>query len=247
MLTKAQIKHLQGLKLKKYRQNYGDFVIEGEKLVTEALLENVFPDLIIATPEWLAQHAGGIPEQVGIAEAGMRDIEKISSLSTPQPVMALVKKKETHIRQIVPHGHWILALDGIQDPGNLGTMLRTADWFGVQAVVCSNDSVDLYNPKVVQSTMGAIFRMPVAYTDLDTWFPSLQVPRYAAVLQGEPLENSSFGREGVLVIGSESHGISSAVLAACDHTVTIAGFGRTESLNAGIAAGILLHSIMHRQ
>ncbi len=246
MLTKAQIKHLQGLKLKKYRQNYGDFVIEGEKLVTEALLESVYPDLIIATPEWLAQNAGRIPEQVGIAEASMRDIEKISSLSTPQPVMALVKKRTVDISELQVRGHWLLALDGIQDPGNFGTLLRTADWFGVHGVVCSADTVELYNPKVVQSTMGSIFRMPVVYTDLADWLSALPVHRYAAVLQGDTLNGRHFSQEGVLVIGSESHGITPEVLAACDQTVTIAGYGRSESLNAGIAAGILMYEITRK-
>lgn len=246
MLTKAQIKHLQGLKLKKYRQNYGDFVIEGEKLVTEALLESVYPDLIIATPEWLAQHAGRIPEQVGIAEASMRDIEKISSLSTPQPVMALVKKRSYTIADLQVRGQWLLALDGIQDPGNFGTLLRTADWFGVHGVVCSADTVELYNPKVIQSTMGSIFRMPVVYTDLAEWLSGLPVHRYAAVLHGDPLNGRHFAQEGVLVIGSESHGITPAVLAACDQTVSIAGYGRSESLNAGIAAGILMYEITRK-
>lgn len=243
MLTKAQIKHLQGLKLKKYRQNYADFVIEGEKLVTEALLENVYPDLFIATTEWLAQHRGTLPEGIQVAEATMAEIEKISSLSTPQPVMALVKKRVITESDLHITNKWILALDGISDPGNMGTILRTADWFGIDTVICSSDCVELYNPKVVQSTMGAIFRMQVCYLDLAAYVKKTKMPVIGAVLGGESLHDHIFGRSGILVIGSESHGISPEVLAATTNQITIPAYGRSESLNAAIAAGIILHQI----
>lgn len=243
MLTKAQIKHLQGLKLKKYRQNYEDFVIEGEKLVTEALLENVYPDLLIATADWLQANRRSIPEAVQVVETSMADIEKISSLSTPQPVLALMKKKEVSINTIDITQKWSLALDGISDPGNFGTILRTADWFGIDTVLCSNDCVDLYNPKVIQSTMGSIFRMSVCYFDLHDYLASCNLPKYAAVLDGEMLDNHIWPEKGVLVIGSESHGISSKVLATCNHAITIPSYGKSESLNAAIATGILLHDI----
>ena len=243
MLTKAQIKHLQGLKLKKYRQNYADFVIEGEKLVTEALLENVYPDLFIATTEWLTQHRGMLPEGIQVVEATLAEIEKISSLSTPQPVMALVKKREISESDLQVVNKWVLALDGISDPGNMGTILRTADWFGIDTVLCSHDCVELYNPKVVQSTMGAIFRMQVCYLDLAHYLKKTKMPVVGAVLGGESLHDHTFGRSGILVIGSESHGISPEVLAATTHQVTIPAYGRSESLNAAIATGIILHQI----
>jgi len=243
MLTKAQIKHLQGLKLKKYRQNYTDFVIEGDKLITEALLGNVIPDLLIATPEWLKANAGTLPEYIQVAEADANEMAKISSLSTPSPVLALVKKQIPDLQRIHPETSWVIALDDIRDPGNLGTILRTADWFGINAVVCSEDCVELYNPKVIQSTMGAIFRVQVVYTNLAQWITSKSVKAYAAVLDGEDIRHVHFGDAGVLVIGSESHGISPEVKAACQHQISIPGFGRADSLNASVAAAICMHQL----
>lgn len=243
MLTKAQIKHLQGLKLKKYRQNYGDFVIEGEKLVTEALLENVFPDLLIATPDWLEAHKGRLPEHIAMAEATQADIAKISSLSTPQPVLALVKKQTVSEQDIVVNGKWSIALDGISDPGNLGTIIRTADWFGVDTIICSTDCVELYNPKVVQSTMGSLFRVQVLYTDLSAFLSRQHIPKYAAVLGGTSLFQQHLSKEGILVIGSESHGISAEVQKKCTQTVTIPSYGRCESLNAAVAASVILSEV----
>lgn len=243
MLTKAQIKHLQGLKLKKYRQNYTDFVIEGDKLITEAMLENVVPDLLIATSDWLKDRAGTLPESIQVVEIDEREMAKISSLSTPSPVLALVKKRTFHPEQIQASKSWVIALDDIRDPGNFGTILRTADWFGIHDVVCSEDCVELYNPKVIQSTMGAIFRMQVVYTDLAQWIKTAQVPAYATVLDGEDIRKQHFSDSGILVIGSESHGISQNVLKACQHHITIPGFGKSESLNASIAAAICMHQI----
>lgn len=243
MLTKAQIKHLQGLKLKKYRQNYGDFVIEGDKLVTEALLENVVPDLLIATNDWMRAHAGSLPEELPVAEVTEQEMAKISSLSTPQPVLALVKKRVVQLKDVDTGSGWILVLDDIRDPGNFGTILRTADWFGFSTVVCSASCVELYNPKVIQSTMGAIFRSKVVYTDLVNWLPAVTLPKYAAVLGGNDLRQTPFTQHGVLVIGSESHGISDEVLRLCAHHITIPAHGKGESLNAGIAAGICMYHI----
>lgn len=243
MLSKAQIKHLQGLKLKKYRQNYGDFLIEGDKLITEALLEKVYPELIIATSDWIQQHSGNIPEGIPIAETEQSVIEKISSLSTPPPVMALMQQPKQPTNPGICKGQWWLALDGINDPGNMGTLLRTADWFGIRTILCSENCVDLYNPKVIQSTMGALFRVQVYYGDLSSWLAEQKVNSYAAVLGGEPLTETHFHNEGILVIGSESHGISEPVLEVCNQTVTIPHIGKTESLNAAIAGSILLYEI----
>ncbi|HRH53004.1 MAG TPA: RNA methyltransferase [Chitinophagales bacterium] len=243
MLTKAEIKHLQSLKLKKYRQNYDEFIIEGEKLTTEALLGNAEMLLLIANAGWIKEHKSTIPANIPLHEVSENDLEKISSLSTAPPVMALVKQKKVSIHQFENTNNWIIALDGINDPGNMGTILRTADWFGIDKVICSDDCVDLYNPKVVQSTMGAIFRVDVLYTGLETFLKDNKMPVYGAVLEGENIYQTKFKQPGILVIGSESHGIRKEVLNYCSNQITIPRFGKSESLNAGVAAGIILSEI----
>lgn len=243
MLTKAQIKHLQDLKLKKYRQNYDEFIIEGEKLTTESLLGNADLRLIVATREWIQTNSSILPSTIPVEIATEKDLQKISSLVTAPPVIALVGKMNYTISSISPNGKWIIALDGINDPGNLGTIIRTADWFGIDTIVCSLDCVDCYNPKVVQSTMGSLFRVKVIYTDLLDFLSKNSQNAYAAVLSGENLNNLTFNSEGVLVIGSESHGISDVVLQKCSKKLTIPQFGQAESLNAGVATGIILSAI----
>lgn len=206
-------------------------------------MEKVYPDLLIATAGWLSQHRGSVPEQVSIAEAGREDLREISSLTTPPEVLALVKKRETVLSAVNTKHQWILALDGIRDPGNFGSIVRTADWFGIKHVVCSEDCVELYNPKTIQSTMGAIFRVQVHYTNLAEWLGSLQIPVIAATLQGTPVHEIKFPDAGVLVIGSESHGIHAEVQKRCSDSVFIPAYGRSESLNASVAAGILLYAV----
>ena len=243
MLTKAQIKHLQDLKLKKYRQNYDEFVLEGDKLTTEALLGNADLRLIVATNDWIQTNSQRLPTNISVEVASERDLQKISSLVTAPPVIALVGKMKDTLETISTKGKWIIALDGINDPGNLGTIIRTADWFGIDTIICSNDCVDCYNPKVVQSTMGSLFRVKVVYTDLLDFLSENGQNAYAAVLSGENLNHLTFNPEGVLVIGSESHGISDAVLQKCSGKITIPQYGKAESLNAGVATGIILSAI----
>ena len=221
MLTKAEIKHLQSLKLKKYRQNYDEFIIEGEKLTTEALLGNAEVLLLIANARWIKEHKATIPAHIPQHEVSENDLEKISSLSTAPPVMALVKQKKVSIHQFENLNNWIIALDGINDPGNMGTILRTADWFGIDKVICSD----------------------VAFTGLETFLKDCKMPVYGAVLEGEDLYTTKFKQPGILVIGSESHGIRPEVLKHCSNLITIPRFGKSESLNAGVAAGIILSEI----
>lgn len=243
MLTKAQIKHLQSLKLKKYRQNYDEFVIEGDKLITEALLGNAEVILLVATEEWFYVHRTEIPDNIPIETATMSTLEKLTSMATAPPVIAVLKQKIVDENKFINPNEWIVALDGINDPGNLGTILRTCWWFGITKIVCSLTCVELYNPKVIQSSMGAIFRVDVMYTDLNNYLHKNKLPVYGATLHGENIEKISFKASGIMIIGSESHGISPEILPYCKHQITIAKSGDAESLNAGVAAGILLHEL----
>ncbi len=246
MLTTAQIKHLKSLKLKKYRQNYDEFIIEGDKLVTEALLGNEDMTLLIATDEWIVNNKATLPAHVAVEIAKQKDLDTISSLSTAPPVMALVKQRTYTIADIEVRDNWILALDGINDPGNLGTIIRSADWFEISTIVCSNNCVELYNPKVVQSTMGSIFHVKTIYTDLHAFIATNKHICVAATLDGQQVYGFQFDKQGILVIGSESHGISASILSLIQQRITIPSFGKAESLNAGVATSILLSLLANK-
>lgn len=238
MLTKLKIKYIQSLGHKKFRDEEGVFIAEGPKLVAELLQE--CPDRITelyALPEWMAQKPAGGPEPVAIQA---QELERISQLATPNQVLAVVKQFDTP-DEIPARGQLVLALDTIQDPGNLGTIIRIADWFGISRIVCSRDCADCYNPKVVQSTMGSISRVGILYTDLEKWLAQEGQPViYAAALEGQAVNLTGHVKEGVLVIGNESKGISPAVFEKVTRRITIPRIGRAESLNAAVATGILL-------
>jgi len=238
MLTKLKIKYIQSLGHKKFRDEYGVFIAEGPKLVAELL--QACPDRITelyALPDWMAQKPAGGPDAVAIQP---QELERISQLATPNQVLAIVKQFEMPDTAPV-RGQLVLALDTIQDPGNLGTIIRIADWFGISRIVCSHDSADCYNPKVVQSTMGSISRVSILYTDLEKWLSEKGQPViYAAALEGHAVNTTGKIKEGVLVIGNESKGISPAVFEKVTQRITIPRIGQAESLNAAVATGILL-------
>ncbi len=247
MLSKAQIKHFQSLKLKKSRQNYDEFIVEGHKLTTEALLEKADVQLIIATADWIKEHLHPLFTSIPVEEATVADIEKISSLSSPQPVLAVLRAHMQTVEEISTKGKWTLVLDGVSDPGNFGTIIRSADWFGIRQIVCSEDCVELYNPKVIQATMGSLFRVKVVYTDLVDFIKAQYVRKYATTLTGENIHTTEWTRDGIVVTGSESNGISQKVLDCCDLQITIPGAGKADSLNAAVATAIVLSKITSRE
>lgn len=240
MLGKSQAKYIQSLGQKKVRDAEGVFIAEGPKIIAE-LLES--PDVnvvsVYALQDWIDAHPGyaGIRNLVEVNE---HDLAKISQLTTPNGVLAIVKKKNLPAPPTLK-GLVSLVLDTIQDPGNMGTIIRTADWFGVRQVVCSNDCADIYNPKVVQATMGSIIRVNTMYTDLESWLAEQQgIPIYAASLQGENVREMKSISEGLLIIGNESRGIAPGIMKLVTKKITIPRKGQAESLNAAVAAGILL-------
>jgi len=242
-LTKARIKHLQNLKLKKYRQNYTEFVIEGDKLITEALVEKANILLLAATKPWIGEHKHKIPKHIAVEEVSEKEMEKISSFKTPQAAIALIKIPKQDNKKSLKKEDWLLVLDGIQDPGNLGTIIRSADWFGVHTIVCSDDCVELYNPKVIQATMGSLFRVELYYSNIGEFLLQSNKIKYAATLNGENIFQVNFEKPGILVIGSESHGIRPEVLKHCTTEISIPAYGKAESLNAAVATSILLSRI----
>lgn len=242
MLSESQLKKIQSLKLKKFRQKYSEFLIEGDKLVLEALQLKTNLQYVVATRDWITNHSSLFSADISLIEALPHQIKKISALSTAPEVIAVIKIPPS-LNNVEINTGWILALDNINDPGNLGTIIRTAEWFGINTILCSEECVDCYNGKTVQASMGSILRMHIIYTPLKEKLLELQLPVYAACLHGESLTTIAFPETGVLIIGSESHGISEAILQISNYTITIPGSGNSESLNAAVACGILLAEI----
>lgn len=243
MLVKQKAKYIQTLGQKKFRQQEGVFIAEGPKLVTEILeSQRAMIKEIFAEKEWIEENKK-LLRNISVTEITTTDIEKISQLSTPNKVLAVVKQFEED-KDIIIKGKITLVLDCIQDPGNFGTIIRIADWFGVEQVVCSNDSADMYNPKVVQATMGSIARVKVFYRNLEEWLIKQKDIRiYAAALEGQDITGMKKLSEGIIVIGNESKGISESVLVMCNVKITIPKKGKAESLNAAIATAIILSHI----
>jgi len=243
MLVKSQVKYIQSLRHKKFRDTEGVFVAEGPKLVQE-LLQSSNTVVIngFATRDWLIENETLLREKNAFAEAGIQELERISFLSSPAKVLA-VFRKPVFPDPVKPSGITLL-LDNIQDPGNLGTIIRTADWFGVKRIICSPDTADLFNPKVVQSTMGSIIRVEVLYQDLMEYLKvHPAIPTFAAVLDGEALSEPVRISEAIILIGNESRGIRPELSILADKRIRIPGSGPADSLNAAVAAGIILFLI----
>ncbi len=250
MLSKNQLKLIKSLRLQKYRQEEILFVAEGVKLVDELLKSDFGIQQIFATSEWIA--AGHLPQNrylVEIVEITQAELERISVLSTPNQVLALAQIPPS-IKLPEIKGEWVLALDQIRDPGNLGTIIRTADWFGIDRIVAANNSVDVWNPKVVQASMGSVFRMQVHYADLELFLAEnyKEVAVYGTLLEGISLPDIKLKPGGIVVIGNESHGISDKLIPYISSKITIpaagsAESGHAESLNASIATAIICYEI----
>jgi TrmH family RNA methyltransferase len=245
MITKLQVKYIQSLGQKKFRNEEGVFVAEGPKIINELLGAYTAPEKIYATAQWMAAHPDLLKNIAAekIVEVKEADMERLSFLQTPNEVLAVFKKPAAglvNLSQTIS-----LMLDGIQDPGNLGTIIRIADWFGITNVICSSDCADAFAPKVVQGTMGSIVRVNLLYTDLAKLVKeTATLQLYAATLNGEKINNMQPIKEGVIVIGNESKGIRPALLDCCRHRVTIPQIGKAESLNAAVAAGIILSHLV---
>lgn len=252
MITKSQVKYIQSLGHKKFRDEENVFIVEGPKIVAELIRSpNTRIRQLYATKEWVAPVAlpaksassSGPRAALPVEEVTPSELERLSGLSTPNQVLAVFEKPVFPASN--PGTSLSLILDGIQDPGNMGTIVRIADWFGVQQVLASNDSADVFNPKAIQSTMGSISRVPVIYEDVDVLlarYPDL--PLYAAVLEGNDLYQEKRIRRGAIIIGNESKGVRPALLARATHRITIPRVGEAESLNAAVATGIILSHLV---
>ncbi len=243
MLSKNKIKYLRSLKLKKFRQKYNNFVVEGEKIVLEMLKSQAVEiENIICSENWAHEFEHILhPFQAQILLAKPQELAQISSLKTA-PEVLIIAQQLSSADTIQAKDGLSLYLDRIQDPGNFGTILRIADWFGIKNVFCSTDSADLYNPKVIQATMGAFLRVKVckiAFDSLKAGHP--QLPVYGTVLEGENVFKTRLSENGLIVIGSEGKGIAPEIRKHITQPIAIPAHpdGGAESLNAAVATGIV--------
>lgn len=245
MISKAKLKELAVYKQQKYCEQDNVFVVEGVKMCHEALAAKVPVRVVCATNSWLSDHQD-LPSSSQIYEVEENELMRLSHLTTPNAVWMLLERTTF----ATPSGQpLILALDHLQDPGNLGTIIRTADWFGVRRIVCSEGSVSCFNPKVVQSTMGSLFRTEIQYTDLPDYLAGVGLPVYGALLDGTNIWGSTPlqlpNRGAVLVVGNESRGITPEVRQHITTSIAIPNLGGTaESLNAGVACAILMAEML---
>lgn len=237
MVAKSLLKHIRSLHQKKYRNEHGLFIVEGIKGVKEVLASQIKSYKILSTDVSSLGIADLEVEHISEAE-----LKKISALKNPNTVLGVFhmpKPKEIDFKD------WVLVLDAIQDPGNLGTIIRICDWFGIQHLVCSLNTVDCYNPKVLQATMGSITRVNVVYTDLVPFLQHSKLPVYGAFMDGASVYKEKLSEAGILVLGNEANGISEEIEKIVSQRISIPQFGEktAESLNVATAAAILLNEI----
>ena len=249
MLSKNKIKLIRLLRNKKNRLKNGVFIAEGDKVVAELLgANNVYKiQEIYATRAWLEKWKEACRNVTNIIEVSDEELKKISLLSTPNNVLAVTSIPEIIFEEQALRDNLCICLDNLQDPGNLGTVLRIADWFGINNIFCGQDTVDLYNPKVVQASMGSFSRVNVHYVDLEiflkTYPQKLNVPVFGTVLDGNDVNGIEGTRNGFILMGNESKGINNTMLALVDHKITIptypSGHKSADSLNVAVATGII--------
>ncbi|SDL12182.1 RNA methyltransferase, TrmH family [Pedobacter sp. ok626] len=243
MLSKSQISFIKSLHQKKYRKENGIFIIEGIKSIEEFIQSNYQ----IHSIYYLAQYHSllpTLPANIKLFEVNNAELDKISTLQTPQGILALVNIPKPPVLNLVDlKNSFTLVLDGVQDPGNMGTIIRTADWFGFKHIVCSNNCVEVYNPKTVQATMGSLSRVNIYYEELPLVLKNIKMPIFGAVLDGKSMYKTDWGNEGLVILGNEGQGISPEVIKLITNPVTIPRTGGAESLNVAISAAILCADI----
>jgi RNA methyltransferase, TrmH family len=241
MLSNAQIKLIDSLEQKKYRKINALFIAEGAKIIAEILQAQCPVDKVYVTQTWIDENEELYEKTKSLIEPiSEAELKKISLLSTPNQALALLPIFYPAANTLNLTQKITLALDNIQDPGNMGTILRIADWFGIENIICSENCVDVFNPKVIQASMGAFLRVKTYYTDLAEFLSKQEtIPVYGALLQGENIYHKTLSKEGIIVLGNESNGISDEVKKHITYAVNIPRMGGAESLNVSIAAAII--------
>lgn len=243
MLSKALQKRIASLENKKQRRESGLFVAEGSKTVLDLIAAGIVPEKVIATVNWLAENRLNVG--IEVIEVELEEMKRISFQQTPQGVMGIFRQPQYDTDTTIPQRELCLALDNVQDPGNLGTIIRIADWFGIENIFCSTGTADIYNPKTIQATMGAIGRVKVHYVDLPEMLASLKgkAPIYGTFLDGEVVYTKKLEKHGIIVMGNEGNGIGDECSRHITEKILIPSYpeGRatSESLNVSVATAII--------
>jgi TrmH family RNA methyltransferase len=249
MLSKNRIKYINSLKIKKYRQQHEAFMVEGAKSVLELLESDFKTEVVLATQEFQQKYSSILTRHNTLTETvTIQELEGLGSFQTNDSCLAVAKTKQNEFLSL-NESEYMLILDDVRDPGNLGTIIRVADWYGINKIVCSNDTTDIYNPKVIAASKGSFTRVNIFYTDLVSYLKENTAKKTVtgAFLGGESLYDFQFSQTGGYVImGNESNGIGAEVEKLVTHKVTIPRIGAAESLNVGIATAIMLDN-MRRQ
>lgn len=243
MLSNARKKEIASLKQKKYRQRYGQFVVEGEKSVLELCQSNYEISEILVTKTVFEKLGNKLPGSKTLIISD-KDSHQLSSLETSPGIMAVSNFKEMALNDVVLTNKLTLVLDTISDPGNLGTIIRIADWYGIETILCSTDCVDLYNPKTIASSMGSFTRVNIIYTELEAVLKTTKIQSFACVMDGQSIKDIDKPKEGFIIIGNEANGISSEIEKLAVSKITIPRIGHAESLNAAIATAIVCHTFI---
>lgn len=241
MLTKNKIKYIQSLQKKKHREETGCFAAEGNRLV-EDLLSSCSCQILVCTQDFLDQ-LGFTPKAEEVIVTDKSSMEKLSIQKSAQQAIGVFYQKQYTLTPDDLKGKLTLALDTVQDPGNLGTIIRIADWFGIEHIICSKETVDMYNPKTIQATMGALGRIKIHYVDLPELLKQTDLPVYGTFLDGTNLYNEEVTPEGIIVMGNEGNGISGEIEKLVTKKLLIPGYPNEkpmcESLNVGVATSII--------
>lgn len=250
MISKARIKWIKSLELRKFRQRHSAFVAEGPKLLGE-LLPYSTPLYVAATEAWLEENRHLVEHVAEVDVISETELERVSLLRTPQSVLAVMPIVENKLEKECLRSGLTLALDGVQDPGNLGTIVRIANWFGIQRIICSEGTADVYNPKCIQACMGALAHVQVHYCHLPELLQSVDVPLFGTFLDGTNIYEEPLSADGIIIMGNEGNGVSQEVAQLVDRRLFVPNYPigslTTESLNVGVATGIVCAEFRRRQ
>ncbi|MFD2201297.1 TrmH family RNA methyltransferase [Shivajiella indica] len=243
MLSKNTLKFIKSLQQKKFRKQEQAFFVEGSKNVTELLSSDFEISLLLFTPKFAEENPSAVLSFKGEKyEVNQKTLESVGTFQSNDSALAVGKIKVN--QDIEPKSNeWVIALDDVRDPGNLGTIIRIADWYGINKLLLSQESADIYNPKVLHASMGSFTRLSFYYTDLASYLAEIDLPVFGAFLQGEVIYNTDFGTGGIIVMGNESNGISQEVEKLILHRISIPRFGHAESLNVAIATSIFCDNV----
>lgn len=241
MLSKRKLKYFKSLQIKKYRQQHANFIVEGAKGVIEALKSPLEIEHLVLTPSFHEELLGDAEVQLRgeLSFATEEDLKAAGTFMSNNAGLAVLRIPDQSKAPQLQKGIGLI-LDDVRDPGNLGTIIRIADWYGILHVICSHETADVYNPKVINATMGSFTRVKVSYTDLPNYLSDHRLPVYGALLEGERIYDLSLPKDALLIMGNESKGISDKLLPYVDHSIMIPQRGGAESLNVAIATAVIL-------